>query len=122
MQVGSIIFLAEWGDRSMLATVALGASHSPLGETCACSQLEKGILNSVGYEYTVLQSLGARGRCTCCGLAGVSLGAALGHALATLLAVLGGALASKYISERALGFAGGSLFLLFAALTLFGVF
>jgi putative Ca2+/H+ antiporter (TMEM165/GDT1 family) len=32
MQVGSIIFLAEWGDRSMLATVALGASHPPLGE------------------------------------------------------------------------------------------
>lgn len=32
MQVGSIIFLAEWGDRSMLATVALGASHSPLGK------------------------------------------------------------------------------------------
>ncbi|CAL5222510.1 g4884 [Coccomyxa viridis] len=83
LQVGSIIFLAEWGDRSMLATVALGASHSPLG---------------------------------------VSLGAVLGHALATLLAVTGGALASKYISERALGFAGGSLFLVFAALTLFGVF
>lgn len=54
--------------------------------------------------------------------AGVSLGAVLGHALATLLAVTGGALASKYISERALGFAGGSLFLIFAALTLFGVF
>ena len=54
--------------------------------------------------------------------AGVSLGAVLGHALATLLAVTGGALASKYISERALGFAGGSLFLVFAALTLFGVF
>lgn len=54
--------------------------------------------------------------------AGVSLGAVLGHALATLLAVTGGALASKYISERALGFTGGSLFLLFAALTLFGVF
>lgn len=32
LQVGSIIFLAEWGDRSMLATVALGASHSPLGK------------------------------------------------------------------------------------------
>ena len=57
-----------------------------------------------------------------CISAGVTLGAALGHALATLLAVTGGALASKYISERALGYAGGSMFLVFAALTLFGVF
>ncbi|BDA41581.1 GDT1-like protein 1, chloroplastic [Coccomyxa sp. Obi] len=83
LQVGSIIFLAEWGDRSMLATVALGVSHSPIG---------------------------------------VALGAILGHGLATLLAVTGGALASQYISEKTLGFIGGTLFLVFAVATLFGAF
>lgn len=54
--------------------------------------------------------------------AGVALGAVLGHGLATLLAVTAGALASQYVSEKTLGFIGGTLFLVFAVATLFSAF
>lgn len=83
LEVGSLIFVAEWGDRSMLATIALGAAQSPFG---------------------------------------VAGGAILAHAVATLVAVLGGAVLSKHISETTVGFLGGSLFLVFAAATVFGFF
>ena len=81
-EVGSIIFLAEWGDRSMLATIALAASQ---------------------------------------GWAGVTVGAITGHAVATAIAVLGGALAGRHLSERAIGYIGGALFLVFAAATHVGL-
>lgn len=48
---------------------------------------------------------------------GVAVGASLGHAIATALAVIGGALASKHISERGINIASGVLFLVFAAAT-----
>ncbi|KAL3681955.1 hypothetical protein R1sor_024911 [Riccia sorocarpa] len=79
----SLIFVAEWGDRSMLATIALGAAQSPWG---------------------------------------VASGATVGHVLATLLAVVGGALLARYLSEKMIGYFGGFLFLGFAAATLAGVF
>jgi len=79
----SLIFVAEWGDRSMLATIALGAAQNPIA---------------------------------------VATGAIAAHFAATLIAVLGGAILSKYISEKVVGITGGVLFLVFAVLTLFGVF
>jgi putative Ca2+/H+ antiporter (TMEM165/GDT1 family) len=77
-EVASLIFLAEWGDRSMLATIALGAAQNPVG---------------------------------------VAVGATAGHAVATAIAVVGGALVSKHVSEKTVNFASGVLFLLFAAAT-----
>lgn len=46
----------------------------------------------------------------------------MAHAVATLVAVLGGAILSKHISEKTVGYLGGTLFLVFAAATVFGFF
>jgi len=78
-----LIFVAEWGDRSMLATIALGAAQNPVG---------------------------------------VAVGATAGHLFATVIAVIGGSLISKKISERFVAFCGGWLFLAFALFTAIGVF
>ena len=78
-----LIFVAEWGDRSMLATIALGAAQSPVG---------------------------------------VASGAIVGHAVATIIAIAGGSVLSKYISEKTVGYVGGVLFLLFALLTALGLY
>jgi len=76
----ALTFLAESGDRSQIATIALGASSRPLG---------------------------------------VILGGCIGHAICTGLAVQGGRMLASSISERTVGYVGGSLFLVFAVHELF---
>ena len=48
---------------------------------------------------------------------GVVAGATAGHALATAMAVAGGSVLGRFASAKAVGYVGGSLFLLFAAAT-----
>lgn len=81
VEVASLIFVGEWGDRSMFTTIALGASQDPFG---------------------------------------VVIGATAAHMLAAALAVIGGALAGKFISERTVNFISGGLFLIFAIATIIG--
>ncbi|QDZ17844.1 GDT1 family protein [Chloropicon primus] len=78
-----IIFVAEWGDRSMFATIALVASQNPIG---------------------------------------VAVGSIVGHFAATLIAIAGGAMLSKHLSEKVLKMTGGVLFLMIGMATLAGIF
>ena len=82
MQAFTLTFLAEWGDRSQIATIALAAAREPFG---------------------------------------VTVGATLGHALCTGIAVVGGKLLANRIPERTVLITGGGLFCLFALLALIGV-
>jgi len=80
------------------------------------------------FALTVAAEIGDRSQITTIALSAaqnpyvVTLGACLGHGLATGIAVLGGAFISKFVSEKQISLIAGLLFLLFAATTLVALF
>ncbi len=77
-----LTFMAEWGDRTQIATIALAAQYDPIS---------------------------------------VTVGAVLGHAICTAIAVIGGKMIAGRISERQITFIGGCLFLIFGVLAALGM-
>lgn len=96
----TLTFLAEWGDRSQIATIALAAAKDPVGGTLSRSAAH------------------CPWRFTACPPASpppaVTLGGILGHALCTGLAVVGGRLLASKLSEKSVAIFGGVLFFVFA--------
>ena len=79
MQTFILTFIAEWGDRSQIATVALAGDYEPFG---------------------------------------IIFGCFLGHSIATGTACVGGKYIANKVSEKKMTILSGSVFLVFAALTL----
>lgn len=104
LQTFSLVFAAEIGDRSFLSTIGNVVCYFAL----------------VSAHHTLIISLIALSAAL--NPYAVALGATAAHASATGLAVLGGSFMSKFLSEKVIGYVGGSLFLVFAATTAFGIF
>lgn len=82
LEAAMLTFIAEWGDRSQIATISLAAHQNPIG---------------------------------------VIVGACAGHSICTSLAVFGGEWLGKRISQKAVAFGGGCLFIVFAILNGLGI-
>ncbi|KAL5999074.1 hypothetical protein ACLOJK_010024 [Asimina triloba] len=102
----ALVFVAEWGDKSFFSTIG-----EP--EVEKVQLFGKFMMLSPRILVNDTSSLAAASSPL-----GVIGGALAGHAAATLLAVLGGSFLGTFFSEKVIAYVGGSLFLVFAAVTL----
>jgi type IV secretory pathway VirB2 component (pilin) len=134
-----LVFAAEWGDKSFLATIALAAASDPLGAGHGAPGEGAGGVVRAGDTSSCARPRACCARARCAHslppgrlpdrraprplprAPGVITGAIAGHGVATGIAVAGGGLLSNYISERTAQYIGGSLFLVFAAATIFDI-
>lgn len=79
LETFSMTFVAEWGDRSQMATIILAAREDPFS---------------------------------------VTLGAIIGHAICSMIAVIGGRIVAQMISVKTVTYLGGVIFVGFALLAL----
>ena len=91
--------LAEWGDRSQLATIVMAGK---------CLSMAHSI-----FFFLLLTCLGIND------VSGVCVGGVLGHFICTGLAVICGALIAKKVSVRVVTFVGALVFIGFAVASLF---
>ena len=115
VEASTLTLAAEIGDRSQLATIALGASGNPFGVVrCAlriCIHASSHAFRAPLSNHVFPMNLVTQ-----------ALGGTVGHCMATGMAVLGGSFISKYFSERVIGLLGGVLFIVFALTTAVGLF
>lgn len=103
LQTFTVVFAAEIGDRSFLSTIALSAANNPFAVASGAifaHATATGIVLFFISLYFLINDLDR--------FSGI--------------AVLGGALMSKYLSEKVIGYVGGSLFVVFAITTALGIF
>lgn len=134
LQAFILTFLAEWGDRSQIATIAVGYCSSCRNslmyltfyfvaipcisyfiegcDTPEILKLKTLILPSVASHVTMQLA-------THKNAIGVAVGASLGHTACTSLAVIGGSMLASKISQRTVATIGGVLFLGFSVSSYF---
>ncbi len=94
-----LTFLAEWGDRSQIATI--GARIRTTTQSAPLMLVSLRCLSSVAASNDLIQLPGWRaGLAASIDVVGVSLGGILGHAICTGAAVLGGRQMAAHIREK----------------------
>lgn len=110
-----LIFLAEWGDRSQITTIAVRKCPPPPTHGLSLS-LHATLRRTDLLTRDIVTGIMCFQLASHMNPFGVTVGAILGHSFCTGLAVVGGSLIAKRISQRVVAATGGMLFFTFAFL------